>query len=99
MKTEFNTVKFKKIANILRNTMNVFYWISLIGLIISVIAIPALLLITHGDLTVKHLINMNGSFSFQLDAARGISLLFPSQTIPADADLTRVIVSIIGTLF
>jgi hypothetical protein len=114
MKKEFNTDKFKKLANVLQIIMNVFYWMAIAGMILAVIVVPVILLLTGGDLSVKHLFDMitgiakingvneisgSGSFNISLDTAKGFSIMLPNLTIPATADLTRVFISIVITMF
>lgn len=97
MKKEFNVIGFKKLANILRIVMNIFYWISLGGIIISILAIPVVFFVTKGDLTANHFLNGNGSLTINLDTGRGLSFNLPKIAIPYTADFTRIIMSIIGT--
>lgn len=95
MKKEFNILGFKKLANILQIITNIFYQLSKVGTVLSILAIPVLLLITHGDLTVGHF--TNGSLSFSLNGSNGLQFNLPK--IEATTDLTRVIISLIGMVF
>jgi hypothetical protein len=97
MKKEFNIIGFKKLAKILQMITNVLYWVSIIGMIVSIIAIPVLLLITHGDLTSENF--FTGNLSISLDTARGLSFILPKRPLPVDVNLTRLFMSIIGTSF
>jgi|GEM_PF-332606 len=94
MKRDFNVLGFKKLANILRIIMNVLYWISLGGIVISVLAIPVLYFVTNGDLTANHI--LKGSLTVNLSNGRGLSFNYPQITVPPTADFTRIIMSIIG---
>jgi hypothetical protein len=114
MKKVFNTDKFKKLANLLQVIMNVFYWIAIAGMMLAVIIVPVVLLLTGGDLSVKHLFDMitgiakingvnevsdSGNFNISLDTVKGFSIMLPNLSIPSNADLTKVFISIVTTLF
>ena len=87
MKKDFNIIGFRKLANILRIIMNIFYWIFLCGAIISILAIPILFFISHGDLSANHF--LNGSTTVKLSTGRGLSFDFSTSLFRDRSGLWR----------
>jgi len=95
MKKDLDLNKVKRFAKSLRIVMNVFYWSSVVAIIIAAVLLPLINFLPKDYLTAKHFLNSNASFNFSFNGLQ----FSPGMSISENADFTPVIMSILGFVF
>ena len=92
MKKDLDLNKVKRFAKSLRIVMNVFYWSSVIAIIIAAVLLTLIGFLPKEYLTAKHFLNGNGSFNFTFNGLQ----FSPGTSISENADFAPVIMIILG---